>query len=162
MFNPQLAMAAVLFVLASVAGGFWTGYDWANTRHKADLADQLLASNKAEARLRARADELSHALSIAEGRIITKTVEVIKHVPTVTTGTTPCLGPAAVSLLQPGSGTGIRPPASEPAAEGAAPLAASDRDVAYWIAEANQHYDTCAARLNGLIDFENQLRSIVD
>lgn len=154
MFNPQLALAAVLFVLASVAGGFWTGYDWANTRHKAELADQLLASNKAEARLRARADELSHALSIAEGRIITKTVEVIKHVPKVTTGQ-PCLNTATVSLLQPGTDPGLRPPTGALTPEGSAP-ASSDTDIAGWIATANQYYETCAVRLNALVDFEMQ------
>ena len=154
MFSPQIALVAVLSLVASLGIGFYSGQDWSNTKHEAQRAHELAELNTAMAKQQAFADELSNALAIAEGRVITKTVEVIKHVPTVTTGTTPCLGPAAISLLQPGSGQGIRPPTSEPAAEGAGALAASDRDVAYWIAEANRHYDICAVRLNALVDFE--------
>ncbi len=154
MFSPQIALVAILSLAASLGIGFYSGQDWATTKAEAQRMQDLVDyNNNLHEKLKLN-EELSNALSIAEGRVITKTVEVIKHVPSVTTGTTPCLGPAAISLLQPGSGQGVRPPTSEPAAEGAGALAASDRDVAYWIAEANSHYDICAARLNALVDFE--------
>jgi len=151
MFTPQIIIAAMLAVATSLCMGFYTGQNWANTKYEAQRAKEQAAYRKALDTQIKRGNELSDKLAKAEARITVKTVEVIKYVPTVTTGTTPCLSPAAVSLLQPGSAQGIRPPASEPATEGAGALAASDRDVAYWIAEANQLYDTCALRLNTLV-----------
>jgi hypothetical protein len=93
---------------------------------------------------------LSGRLAVAEGTIITKTVEVIKYVPKVTTGRL-CLGPDAVSLLQPGTTARINPATRKPATEGAN-ASASDTDIAYWVADANKEYETCAERLNTLID----------
>lgn len=149
--SPQMIIAALLAMLLSTAGGFFAGYDWAKTKADAQLARDMEAQQIILDRQRARADELSSSLSIAEGRVITQTVEVIKHVQKVTTGA-PCLNSATVSLLQPGANSGLNPPASALAPEGAAP-ASSDTDIAYWIASANQHYETCALRLNSLIDF---------
>lgn len=151
MINPQFLLVATMYTIAMLAGGFWTGHDWATTKAEAAHAKVLKARIKEEAKLRAHADELSHALSIAEGRIITKTVEVIKHVPKVTTGA-PCLNSATVGLLQPGADPGLRPPSGALTPEGAAP-ASSDTDIALWIAGANQHYETCAVRLNALVDW---------
>jgi hypothetical protein len=151
MFNPALLGAALVFAMV---GGFWSGHDWAQTKAESQRMQDLVDYNAALHRELARGNELSDKLAKAESRITIKNVEVIKYVPTVTTGLVPCLGPAAISLLQPGSDQGLRPPAGEPATEGAGALAASDRDVAYFIASANQQYDTCAVRLNTLVDFE--------
>jgi hypothetical protein len=87
---------------------------------------------------------------VAEGTIITKTVEVIKYVPKVTTGRL-CLGSDAVSLLQPGATARINPATRKPVTEDAN-ASASDTDIAYWVAAANKDYETCAERLNTLID----------
>ncbi|MBU0593374.1 MAG: hypothetical protein KKH74_06505 [Gammaproteobacteria bacterium] len=152
MFNPQMTIAAILAVITSLSIGFYSGQDWATTKADAEKVEMMVLLQEKVEQERVRADELSKALSIAEGRIITKTVEVIKYVPKFTTGK-PCLDAAAVSLLQPGSGQGFQKPASAPDAESAAP-AASDTDIAYWIADANNLYETCAVRLNTLIDFE--------
>lgn len=152
MFNPTIILAALVAALLTLSGGFAAGNHWAVTKHEAALAQQQREHMAEMDRQRAHADELSNALSIAEGRVITKTVEVIKYVPKVTTGA-PCLNAATVSLLQPGSDPSLRPPSVTLTTEGASP-ASSDTDVAYWIAEANRHYETCALRLNTLIDFE--------
>lgn len=154
MLNPQIILIALVALLGTGGLGFYSGHNWASTRYEAQRAKDQDAYQKQMDKQRKFADELSSALAVAEGRVITRTVEVIKHVPSVTTGTTPCLGPAAIGLLQPGSHQGIRPPASDSAAEDAGAFAASDRDVAYWIAQANQSYEACAVRLNTLVDFE--------
>ncbi|MBZ0105441.1 MAG: hypothetical protein K8H84_07390 [Sulfuricella denitrificans] len=152
--NPQIILVAILSLVAALGLGFYSGQDWSNTKHEAQRAKDLAAQQIAMEKQRAHADELSNALSIAEGRIITQTVEVIKYVPKVTTGQ-PCLNRATVSLLQPGTDPGLRPPTGALTPEGAAP-ASSDTDIAGWIATANQHYETCAVRLNALIDVETR------
>jgi hypothetical protein len=96
---------------------------------------------------------LSGRLAVAEGTIITKTVEVIKYVPKYTTGRL-CLGSDAVRLLQPGDTARVGSTASKPNAEDAN-ASASDTDIAYWVADANKDYETCATRLNTLIDYVN-------
>ena len=152
--NPQIILAAIISMIAALGLGFYSGQDWANTKHEAQRARDMDAHQIAMDKQRAHADELSNALSIAEGRVITQTVEVIKHVQNVTTGQ-PCLNAATVSLLQPGADPSLRPPTGALATEGAAP-ASSDTDIAGWIATANQYYETCALRLNALVDFEMQ------
>lgn len=152
--NPQIILAAVLSIGLAFGSGMYAGYDWATTKAEAQRAIDMDMANAALEKQRALANDLSFALSIAEGRIITKTVEVIKYVPKVTTGA-PCLNAATVSLLQPGSNTAGNQPTGASTPEGAAP-ASSDTDVAFWIASANQLYETCAVRLNSLIEFEMQ------
>lgn len=143
----MLAAVAALF-----GSGVYSGHHWATTKAdaaRARAADAHLAQLQAETR---RADAAAAALATAESRIVTKTVEVIRHVPTVTTGRL-CLGADAVGLLQPGTDWGPYQPAGESAGQGAAHAAASDRDVAYWAAEANRLYETCAERMNALADW---------
>jgi hypothetical protein len=94
---------------------------------------------------------LSGRLAVAEGTIVTKTVEVVKYVPKYTTGRL-CLGSDAVRLLQPGDTARVGPTTSKPNAEDAN-AAATDTDIAYWVADANKDYETCATRLNTLIDY---------
>lgn len=148
-YRMWLMLAAVV---ALFGGGVWSGHHWATT--KADAA-RAVAADLAVQRIRAemqRADALAARLAAAESKIVIKTVEVIRHVPTVTTGRL-CLDAAAVSLLQPGAAWGPYQSAGQPAGQGSAHAAASDRDVAYWAAEANRQYETCAARINALIDW---------
>lgn len=151
-FNPYSLLGGCITALALFTGGFATGKDWAETRAEAErvhLVEQQAQRMRQEV---ARGDTLAAKLASAEGQIVIKTVEVIKHVPTVTTGRK-CLDPAAVGLLQPGAAAAPDDAPGKPDAENADAPAASDRDVAFWIADANQQYDTCAARLNALIDW---------
>lgn len=159
--NPYVLLAAAGAALVLSASSFYGGHHWATTKAEAVRAKQadqyivqLLAANK-------RGDEVAAKLAVAEAHVITKTVEVIKHVPQVTTGTTPCLSGAAVSLLNPDADWEAVYPATgqpdgespaTPAAPGGDVAAASDRDVAFWIATANQQYEVAAARLNALIE----------
>ncbi|MCK9386128.1 MAG: hypothetical protein M0Q15_16075 [Nevskia sp.] len=144
-FWIMLACVAALF-----GGGVYSGHRIATTQADAARtrsADAYLKRLAAETR---RADSLAAQLVAAEGRIVTKTVKVIRYVPSVTAGT-PCLSGAAVGLLQPGSDWGLVETPGQPAGESPAHLAASDRDVAYWIADANRLYETCAERMNALV-----------
>lgn len=151
---PYRLLAALLLALALFGGGVYSGYRWAATQAEASsaaAAKEHLRQINAEL---ARNHQLAGQLAAAESRIVIKTVEVIRHVPSVTTGRL-CLDAAAVSLLQPGAAWGPYQSAGQPAAKGAAHAAASDRDVAYWAAEANRQYETCAARINALIDWHS-------
>lgn len=142
----MLAVAAMVFLSGVTVGYRWhkAGSDAAEIKRMADSDRRLRAEI-------ARGNDLSARLAAAESDIKTRTVEVIKHVPSVTTGRR-CLDIAAVRLLQPGSGNGIKPPAGTSVAESTGAFA-SDTDVGYWIAGANDGYDTCAERLNALVDF---------
>jgi hypothetical protein len=147
---PYQILAAILTALAMFGSGFYAGHDWSQTKAQAELAKQREAQLiEVKAHIK-RADEASAKLAQAEGRITIKTIEVIKRVPYVTRNV-PCLSPAAVGLLQPGAND-PEEAAGEPAAEGAE-ASATDTDIAYWIAGANQQYNTCAERLNALVDW---------
>ena len=152
MFSPNLIMGGAITFMVALCGGFYAGADWAHTRYEARHAEELENLNTELHAQIAISNKLSEKLIVAENNIHIKTVEVIKYVPKVTTGK-PCLNAATVSLLQPGSGQTINIPTSQPDAEDAAP-AASDTDIAYWIATANEQYETCAERLNSLIEWE--------
>lgn len=151
-FNPYVLLGALVGMTALFTGGFATGKDWAETHAAAERAALVEEQDRLLHAEIARGNTLAAQLAAAEGRIVIKTVEIIKHVPTVTTGRK-CLDPAAVSLLQPGAAAPQSAAPGKPDAESAGAPAASDRDVAFWIADANQQYDTCAARLNALIDW---------
>lgn len=149
---PYRVIGGLALLAALFGSGVGVGHHWASTAAEAQRVkerDAYIAQIGIQLR---RADVLSAQLSQAEARVITRTVEVIKHVPIVTTGRL-CLGADAVSLLQ------LQPPADPdetprpPDAESPPALAASDRDVAFWIADANAQYDTCALRLNALVDY---------
>jgi hypothetical protein len=125
----------------------------AHVQAKADAVQ--VATDKAHAANVAKYVALNNALSgrlaVTEGNIVTKTMEVIKYVPKYTTGR-PCLGSDAVRLLQPGSTARVGSTPSKPNAEDAY-AASTDTDIAYWVADANNDYETCAIRLNTLIDY---------
>ena len=159
--NPYMILAAAGAALALSASSFYGGHHWATTKAEAERAQQADQYIKQLHVAVKRGDEAAAKLATAEGRIVVKTVEVIKHVPQVTTGTVQCLSGDAVSLLNPGADWGSVYPATgqpddqspaAPAAPDRDVAAASDRDVAYWIADANRQYEIAAARLNALID----------
>jgi prophage endopeptidase len=149
---PYRIIGGLVLLAALFGGGVALGHHWATVAAEAQRVkerDAYIAQIGIQLK---RADMLSAQLSQAEARVITKTVEVIKYVPKVTTGRL-CLDSGAVSVLQPTSHPDVPEAPGKPPAESPPVAAASDRDVAYWIAGANQQYETCAQRLNALIDF---------
>ena len=147
---PYRIWIMLAIVVALFGSGFYGGHHWATTVAAAERTDAAAAALKQFSAERLRADTLATQLAGSEAKINDLNHEVIKHVKSVTTGRL-CMGADAIRLLQPGA-TGRRASTGEPAAQGAA-AAASDTDLAYWIADANQRYETAAARLNALIDF---------
>lgn len=148
----EKALAVALFLSLCAGGGFFAGYRAASNK---SAARQLVAERAASARYQAevaRGNALSARLARAETAVQIKTVERIKYVPQVTTGRR-CLDPDAVRLLNGAGIPRLSQAARQPAAESPAAPAASDADVAGWIASAHGQYETCAARLNGLIDY---------
>lgn len=156
--NPWVVLA----VLAALAGSHAYMYSLGKTREKDAAAQVQLKAERAYQvnfqKAITRANELSKQLASRETEIVYKTREVTKNVTSVTTGRA-CLSAAAVSLLNTRPNSPAMPEATgTPIAENAAQPAtveASDTDAAYWMADANGQYETCAARLSALIDFEN-------
>lgn len=144
----------ILIFAALITTGYGFGYvaGGAHAQAVADAAQlkQSRADAAATQKQIAKNNELSGRLAAAERAITIRNVEVIKYVNATTTGRL-CLGSDAVRLLQPGATARINPATRKPATENADPFA-SDTDVAYWIAAANKDYETCAERLNTLID----------
>lgn len=146
-------LALILFLALCAGGGFFAGYRTASNKSAArQLETERAASARYQAEV-ARGNLLSARLSQAETAVQTKTVERIKYVPQVTSGRR-CLDPDAVRLLNGAGYPKLSQAARQPDAESPAAPAASDTDVAGWIASAHGQYETCAARLNGLIDYE--------
>ena len=157
MFNliplPYRILAAVLaFILWS---GFMIAGGWkeCSIREQAKQKDQALAYAEAMKTEQARGNALSADLAAAEASIQAKILERSKHVPQVTIGRD-CLSAGAVSLLNDSVGSNLPAAAGQPAVESRAAPAATDTDVEYWAIAASGSYDTCAERLNSLIDFE--------
>ena len=164
--NPTLIayaiIAAVLF-----ASGLATGNKWANGRHAKAAAKAQEEYQKAYKKEVDRGNALAQQVEEAKARVGIRTVEIIKRLPAVTDGRR-CLGSGAISLLNSTGSPGLRLPAGEPDGQSAAAPsaaggnhpaeenAASDIDVANWIATANGQYDNCAGQLNALIDFEQK------
>lgn len=151
LLNPHVLLAAGVALMVAFSGSFYAGHEWAVTKADARRARELDAHLAEINKQQARNRELSNAIYQAEQTLNLKTTEVIKHVPKVTTGK-PCLGAGAVSLLQPGAAPHLKTSAGDAVAEDAA-ASASDTDITYWIADANRGYETCAGRLNALIDW---------
>jgi|WetSurMetagenome_2_1015567.scaffolds.fasta_scaffold205328_3 hypothetical protein len=149
---PYRVLIAVLLGLTLAGSGFMAGHTVATNAAEAQRAKEANAALVKLNEQIALGNTLSNRLAQAQGAAIVKTVEVIKHVPQVTTGRL-CLDTGALGLLQPGGAPGTHEASSTSAAENTSALAASDRDVAYWVAEANQQYDTCSLRLNALVDY---------
>lgn len=152
-FSYRILIALALLG-AVFSAGATSGYKW----HKAKTdAAQVQATQDADRKFKsevARGNELSGKLAAAESAINTKTVEVIKYVKKYTTGRD-CLSPGAVGLLNyTGPGLNLPIPAGQPAPESPAAPSATDSDVYLWIAAAHGRYDTCAERLNQLVDWE--------
>jgi len=149
---PYRILSLAGLALALFASGFGAGMGTANNRHAAQqLAAERASTLKYQSEV-ARGNILSAKLADSEGKITIKTVEVIKYVPQVTTGRE-CLSADAVSLLNSDGYPSLSATPRKPAAESPAAPAASDADVAYWISAAHRAYDTCAVRLNSLVEW---------
>lgn len=162
----QAAALGALALLLGLAAGTVLGYRYADAQGAKALSDlqrrnaeeQVKGERAARLELVAAqrvGDALTERLAEAQSRRTVKTVEVIRAIPKHTDGRA-CLNAGAVRLLddalQPDfaalpktAGEPVKPPAA---------LAASDADVAGWIAEAGRLYAACAGRLNALIDWE--------
>jgi hypothetical protein len=154
----------MIAVLSFSAGAMLMDGWWSNA-HKAEINQikaaqaQVQAETERQTRERledaqARGDTLTARLAATEEVLHTKTQEVNREIARLTTGR-PCLGADVVRLLnQPAnSSAGAVPQApGQPVAQDGA--AASDTDIAGWIAGAQSQYETCRARLGALIDFE--------
>lgn len=145
---PYRIIGVVFVVLTLFSAGYYNGVQRA--KEKA-AAQQLVAKIKADELYRKeveRGNELSARLSAAESNIQIKIVERIKYVQSVTTGRD-CLSAGAVSVL---NGSGY-PKLSNRAEPPFSAESASDTDVGAWAIDASGRYETCAERLNTLIDF---------
>lgn len=151
---PYRILAEVFLALALVTGGFGVGVKVTRDHAAAQqLAAERLAADQYRAEV-ARSNDLSAKLAAAESNIQIKTIERIKYVPQVTTGRE-CLSAGAVSLLNSAGYPSLSATTGKLVAESPPAPAATDTDVAYWIAEAHRTYDICAERLNSLIDWED-------
>ena len=139
----------VIAFFVGFVGGWYVTSDHYEAK-QAEAVSDALKEYKSEVE---RGNQASGHLAQAETKINAQTVEVIKYVPKVTVGRK-CLDAGAVRLLNNGSLPKLSEAAGKPAAESASAPAASDTDVAGWIAIASGQYDICAARLNELIDYE--------
>jgi hypothetical protein len=152
---PYRIAAATIASIALFMSGLTIGIKWKSGRNAEAL---LQAQQEYQVKYKKEVEHgnaLAAQVEEAKRNIQIKTVEIIKRIPAVTNGR-PCLGSDAVSLLNGTSKPTLRETARQPAGESAGAPAASDRDVADWIAVANERYDQCAAQLNGLIDFNLQ------
>jgi hypothetical protein len=130
-----------------------------NAWDKEKLA-QAEVNNAALSQVIIRSNVLTGKLQQAQGAIDRLSKEKRNEIFRRTDGTH-CLGAGAIGLLN-HTTDGVPAPAASPAAEDAAGAAAdtgnaaSDRDIAGWIIEAQHQYELCSVRLNSLIDFVSQ------
>lgn len=169
MFASLAARFAVplVLLLAGLTVGATAGYRYADAQGQAALADlqrqQAEQHAQAETLLRAELEQaheygegLSAQLAEAQSRQTVKTIEVIRRVPIITSNRA-CLSPDAVRLLNGAIATAGNADAMPQAAGGAAgessAFAASDTDVAGWIAEAAGICNGYAAQLAAVIQW---------
>ncbi len=153
--QAELAVSIGVLIAGMAVGG-WTGHKLTADHYEAKVLESERAANAVYRQEIERGDTLAAKLEQTEAQLLTHATEVIRYVPQVTTGRK-CLDDAAVRLLNGEPAPKLSTTAGKPDAEGAGQASAvdaSDADVAYWIAAANRHYEVCAGRLNGLIEYE--------
>lgn len=135
--------------LAVFAAGLWGHGYTSGLTHEANRRDALDAAQfRAAVSL---GNRLSGRLAAQNARTNEKTVEVLRHVPKVTIGRK-CLDVAAVRLLNDAAPPHL-PAAAGKSVDSPAAVAATDGDVAGWIAAARGQYQSVADQLNALIDY---------
>lgn len=156
---PQVKIGIIIAVLAVVLGSYWYAYHAggvASDERHAVIAAKLAAQVQAAVDVQIKfGNTVAQELERANAALNVKQIEVIKYVPKFTNNSV-CLSSRAVRLLNYGEtvGTSLPPSPSEFNEKGGAGLAATDRDVSYWIADARARYQTCAMTLNSLVEFE--------
>lgn len=167
-------MSRIWVVFAFVVG-FGVAWDWQGARADArvmDLqrqaavrqAEEAAASAAALRRERDRTDQITRAAGQREAALDTKLQETQRALKTATTGR-PCLGGAALRVLD--QSTGLRPPPGSAlasvldrgyagaAADPSGEEAASDTDVAEWIATSGRYYERCRARIHDIREWQD-------
>lgn len=149
--------------------GFGAAWSWQGSRGEARLLalenryrqeklDQAAALRREVERRQALADEIARRAAAREQALTIKLEETHHALKTATRGR-PCLGGAALRVLD--QSTGLRPPAAAGPSDGRAAAAAadpadeeaSDGDVAGWIAIAGDYYERCRERLRAIRQF---------
>lgn len=154
--------------------GFGVAWSWQGSRgearvlaienkHQQDLLDQADAWQKEVERRQALADDIDRKAA-ARDRELTNKLQETQHALKTATRGRPCLGGAALRVLD--KSTGLRPPESAGALHGGSAAAAAhsedsaedeeatDTDVAGWIAIAGDYYDRCRARIRDIREYE--------
>lgn len=170
-----LRIAAAAALAAAFAAGWWVEHQRAESRVQALIAAQAQRDRQAAealaaaerqntARLQAALTAADAAIALAQSResAARQTLETTRNeLARVTSASRACLSAAAVRVLNapaaaPG-GTGLRLPktAASAARAPAEPAAgadgyASEQAVAGWIAQAQQMYETCRARVDAI------------
>jgi hypothetical protein len=153
---PYKILAGLLILLAIVTIAEYDGYKRSDAKWTAKtLAAERAAQIAYQAEVK-RGNDLSARLAQAENNVQVNTVEKIRYVTKVTTGK-PCLNADAVALINRVSdlpnGHTESNASGKPVAESAG-SSATDANITEWAIIAHGYYDTCALRLNTLIDFE--------
>lgn len=157
-----LALLAIVVLPLGLAGA--VGWQAGRAPLKVQLAQQSAdhAAKKRQAAeqaaitlqaAQARGDALTTGLLNQQTKIDQLTTEARRAIPQVTTGR-PCLGPAALRLLDSAPGLDVAglPPATGGAAAAGGPVA-TDTDIAGWTVDAGAAFGVCRARLDALIDW---------
>lgn len=161
MFKPPLWLVALVAGAVSAAGAGWA----VRAHYRAEIANIRAAQAREEAAAEKfarewlteayqRGDALSAALAANESALQHKSLEVSHALRRLTVGR-PCLDGAAVGVLNTAYAAPSAPvpeAAGSPAAASGA--AATDSDVGDWINLAWNRFETCRARLDKLIDYE--------
>ena len=154
-------LASIASIAVCVAGAAW---EMGRAPLKVQLAQQAQAyatekQNLTEAAVtmlaaaQTRGDALTTGLLNQQATIDQLKTEARRAIPQVTSGR-PCLGPAALRVLDNAPGldvAGLPPAASGASAEDG--RIATDTDIAGWAVDAGGQYAICRARLGTLIDF---------
>jgi prophage endopeptidase len=157
--SPLIIALLVSFAIGNISGGMAV-----HAVLNAELAELKAASASEQAKTQqlyiqrltaeqARGDELSSRLSQTETQLSQRTEEVSRALQKVTTGRA-CLNSATVRLLNSAGPDHPAVPETAGATVAEDAAIATDTDVAGWIGNAQGEYETCRARLNALIDFE--------
>lgn len=155
-----LNLLAAGLAVALLVGGYLTGKSDATNACRADQADERRTRAEAHARELLgqinRADRVAIAAARRDSELTGKLQETEHALKNATTDR-PCLGGAALRVLD--HATGLRPPPAgaaegRPAAAAADPQdeeeVATDTDVAGWIAVAGDYYERCRARIRDI------------
>lgn len=166
--------------IVSAGLGFGAAWSWQGSRAEARvlaiearerqaLLDQASAWRKEIERRQALADDIDRRAA-ARDRALTTQLQETQHALKTATRGRPCLGGAALRLLD--QSTGLRAPEPAGALHGRAAAAAadskdnaennaegeafaSDTDVAGWIALAGDYYERCRARIRDIREWEH-------